>query len=330
MRKMKRYFPAILILVGLVLGGCAWLLRPLEAKLTANPTSGPAPLSVTFSAAGSTGAIVSFTLDFGDGSEPYSGTDLTVSISHTYNNPGTYTATLTVSDAQGRTAQASVTITVTAPPVASVSLGAFPASGHAPLLVGFWAQVEAAPGTRIKHVALDVDTDGTPELDSDVDFTSFNWWIYEHEYTDPGVYTATLTVTDDSTPPKSYSATVTVTVTSAPPVITEFKAEHDGDTAYEGDTLSIVSGDTVTFSFTADAANPQKIKKWSLACPGSNVPVQTVEISPIDPLTVTGLARIYSHDKVQTQTFTATLTVWDDLDNSDTAEITIEVAPAAP
>jgi len=328
MRKMKRYFPAILMVVGLVLGGCAWLLRPLEAKLTATPTSGPAPLSVTFSAAGSIGPIVSFTLNFGDGTSPYSDTDITVNISHTYNAAGTYEAVLTVQDAQGRTATDSVTITVTVPPTASVSLGAFPASGHAPLEVGFWAQVEAAPGTRIKHIALDVDTDGTPELDSDVDFTSFNWWIYEHEYTDPGVYTATLTVTDNSTPPKSYSATVTVTVTSAPPEITEFKAEHDGDTAYEGETLSIVSGDTVIFSFTADAADPRKIKKWSLACPGSNVPVQTVEIAPTDPLTVTGLDRIYTHDEVQTQTFIATLTVWDDLDHSSTAMITIEVAPA--
>ncbi len=165
MRKMKRYFPAILILVGLVLGGCAWLLRPLEAKLTANPTSGPAPLSVTFSAAGSTGAIVSFTLDFGDGSEPYSGTDLTVSISHTYNNPGTYTATLTVSDAQGRTATDSKTINVL--PGTSCSLGVTPTSGAAPLDVLFIVNAEAASGRKIVYWKLEFGDGNEVEFTAD-------------------------------------------------------------------------------------------------------------------------------------------------------------------
>ncbi|MGQ9700503.1 MAG: PKD domain-containing protein, partial [Candidatus Bipolaricaulaceae bacterium] len=104
MRKANWHLPAVLALVGLFLGGCAWLLPPLTAKLAAHPTSGHVPLSVTFSAAGSTGPITAFTLDFGDGSSPYSGTDITVNISHTYNAHGTYKAVLTVQDAQGRTA----------------------------------------------------------------------------------------------------------------------------------------------------------------------------------------------------------------------------------
>jgi PKD repeat protein len=59
----------------------------------------------------SDGAIVSYAWDLGDGSTA-SGTV----VSHTYADPGTYTATLTVIDDDGATDSAGVTITVTAPP----------------------------------------------------------------------------------------------------------------------------------------------------------------------------------------------------------------------
>ncbi len=319
MQKVKRYLPAILIGMGFLLGGCAWLLRPLEAKLTATPTSGPAPLSVTFSAAGSTGPITAFTLDFDDGSSPYSGTDITVNISHTYTTAGTYEAVLTVQDAQGRTATDSVTITVTVPPAASVSLGAFPASGPAPLWVSFWAQVEAAPGTRIKHIALDVDSDGTPEFDSDVDFTSYDWWIYEHQYTEPGEYTATLTVTDDSTPAKTYSATVTITVTSPPPEITAFTI-NGSDT----EPVEVIVDTDVTFAFQAQAGDAsRKLVKWEVS--SGDGYVATVTVPPTSTLNVT---HVYVGGYAQTGSYTASVQVWDDLGNSDTATLDVEVIEA--
>lgn len=323
MRKANRYLPAVLVLVGLFLGGCAWLLQPLTAKLAANPTSGHAPLSVTFSAAGSTGPITAFTLDFGDGSLPYSGTDITVNVSHTYKDPGTYNAVLTVQDAQGRTATDSVTITATTPPQASVSLGAFPPSGPAPLTVDFWAQVEAASGTRIKHVALDVDTDGTPEFEQDVDFTSYDWWIYVHTYPEPGEYTATLAVTDDSTPPKSYSATVTVTVTSPPPQITAFTVAGYGSDA---EPVEVTAGENVIFAFQAQAGDPsRKLVKWEIR--SGNGYVVTKDEAPTNTLNV---VHEYSGGYTQTGSYIASVKVWDDLDNSDTAEITIEVVAPAP
>lgn len=328
MRKMKRYFPAILMLVGLILGGCAWLLRPLEAKLTANPTSGPAPLSVTFSAAGSTGPIVSFTLDFGDGSAPYPGADITLPIVHTYNNSGTYTATLTVSDAQGRTATDSVTINVLTGTTASLSVS--PSNPTAGQEVTFTLQATAASSRELVSwkfwYAYTAGAD--PDEQGAVSGSTFYLILPGYAYPDPGEYTARLEVKDSAD--QVVVKTLTITVSSPPPQITEFKAEHNGDTAYEDETLSIVSGDTVTFSFTADAATSRKITKWSLSCPGSDVTVQTVEISPTDPLIVSGLPRTYTNDTAQTKSFTATLAVWDDLNNSDTATITIEVAPAAP
>lgn len=321
----------LIVALGLGLAGCAWLFPPLTAVLTATPPSGPAPLSVTFSAAGSTGPIESFTLDFeSNGTVDYTGTDITIPVNHTYNTAGTYTATLAVQDAHGRTATATKTITVTAPLATSVSLGAFPASGPAPLGVEFWANITAAPGRRIKHVALDYDGDGTPEEQADVDFENYNFLIGMYEYTDPGMYTATLTVTDDASPAQTFTATATIIVTSPPPEITEFKA-NDVSFDAEDPTLTIASGTTVTFSFEAKAAagTERKIVKWTLDTPGSNVSFQTMDVAPIASLNVTDLVREYTNDTEQTKSYTATLTVFDDINKSDTATITIKVQPAA-
>ncbi|MFD5317214.1 carbohydrate-binding protein [Streptomyces sp. NPDC127098] len=91
-------------------------LAPI-AEATADPTSGRAPLDVAFSAEGSVdpdGDTLRYTWDFGDG-----GSATGADPSHTYTQNGEYTATLTVEDATGLTATASVRITVgnTAPDV---------------------------------------------------------------------------------------------------------------------------------------------------------------------------------------------------------------------
>ncbi|MFC7387876.1 carbohydrate-binding protein [Sphaerisporangium rhizosphaerae] len=87
------------------------------AKASANKTSGPNPLAVTFSSAGSSdpeGGTLTYSWTFGDG-----GTSTAANPSHTYTTNGTYTPTLTVRDPQGLTGTASVVITVgnTAPTV---------------------------------------------------------------------------------------------------------------------------------------------------------------------------------------------------------------------
>jgi len=67
---------------------------------------GTAPLTITFDISASSdpdGEIVSFTFDFGDGSEPLEGTDITEPIEHTYETPGSYFARLTVKDNGGAT-----------------------------------------------------------------------------------------------------------------------------------------------------------------------------------------------------------------------------------
>jgi len=319
---------AVLALLGLGLTGCMWLFTPPQAVLTAGVTSGTAPLSVTFTLSGSTGQITGYTLAFGDASAPATGTDITVAVVHAYTAPGTYTATLTVQDNRGRTSSATVVITVTAPATTSVSLGALPASGPAPLDVAFWATITAASGRRIKHLKLEYG-DGEPDFEAVVDFTNYDFFLIgaDHPYADPGVYTATLTVTDDAPSPQIFTATATITVTSPPPEITEFKA--DGVNFDDPDpTLTITSGDTVTFEFEADPATGRKIKKWTLLCPGSDIPSAGEDDLAVDPLDRSGLTRTYTHTETGTQIYTSTLKVWDDVGNWDEAVINIEVDPA--
>lgn len=91
-------------------GGGGGNLNPI-AVASATPTSGNAPLTVNFDAAGSSdpnGTIVSYAWNFGNGT---SGTGITATA--VYTAGGVYTAVLTVTDNAGATGTSSVTINVT-------------------------------------------------------------------------------------------------------------------------------------------------------------------------------------------------------------------------
>ncbi|MFD8606664.1 glycosyl hydrolase [Streptomyces sp. TSRI0445] len=91
--------------------------RSPVAKAAADRTSGPTPLAVSFSSAGSAdpeGGNLTYAWDFGAGA-----TSTDPNPSHTYTTAGTYNPTLTVTDPEGLTGTASLVVTAgnTAPTV---------------------------------------------------------------------------------------------------------------------------------------------------------------------------------------------------------------------
>jgi len=102
------------------------------AAVTADVTSGPAPLTVNFDASGSSdpdqGDTLTYVWDFGDGTGPTETASATVP--HVYSTPGPFTATLTVRDNHGATsAPATIQIQVGIPLVVPQNLAVPTVSG---------------------------------------------------------------------------------------------------------------------------------------------------------------------------------------------------------
>ena len=90
---------------------------PPTAVMSATPSTGAAPLTVTFDGSGSTdsdGTVTSWAWSFGDGAN---GTG--IQTTHLYSTPGTYAASLTVTDNSGASGTATRSIVVSAPSVAA-------------------------------------------------------------------------------------------------------------------------------------------------------------------------------------------------------------------
>ncbi len=93
---------------------------PPQAAFSTNPSSGEAPLQVSFNASASSdpdGQIVSYTWDFGDGSSAQG-----MTTSHTYQSAGVYSIRLTVRDDDGESRGISHSIQVTQQTTASYSV----------------------------------------------------------------------------------------------------------------------------------------------------------------------------------------------------------------
>ena len=163
--------------------------EPPTAVASAEPQSGTAPLLVEFDGTGSSddsNDLLTYAWDFGVAGDDDTSTSATPEF--TYTTPGTYTATLTVTDEDGAQSDpATVVITVTNPPNV-VPVAAFDAdalAGTAPFSVAF----------------TDKSTDGDGQLTSWAwdfgDGTTSDQQSPEHEFTKPGQHVVTLRVTDD-------------------------------------------------------------------------------------------------------------------------------------
>jgi glucose/arabinose dehydrogenase len=92
--------------------------QPPSAHAAGTPLSGPAPLEVSFSSAGSAdpeGQPLTYRWDFGDGTS-----STAADPTHTYGESGRYTARLTTSDGNGDAISSPLTITVGSPPSATI------------------------------------------------------------------------------------------------------------------------------------------------------------------------------------------------------------------
>ena len=168
----------------------------LMANFSATPLSGMAPLEVAFSDL-STGAILSWAWDFGDG-----GTSVLQNPVHTYTNAGIYTVSLTITDSQDTDSEIKTNyIQVSGPnPVADFS--GTPTSGTSPLEVSFTDLSINA----VTSWTWDFGDGGASVLQNPV-------YIYQNA----GIYTVSLTVSGpDGT--DTEIKTDYITVSAAAPV----------------------------------------------------------------------------------------------------------------
>jgi PKD repeat protein len=154
------------------------------ASFTADPTSGVAPLDVSFNASNSSdsdGSITSYAWDFKDGA-----TGSGQTINHTFSSIGSYNVKLTVTDNEGATDSSTKTI-------------ADPTSGVAP---------------------LDVSFNASSSSDSDGSIISYTWNFGDGSngsgvttsniYENAGDYTVQLTVSDNDSASDSITMDIEV------------------------------------------------------------------------------------------------------------------------
>ena len=150
--------------------------------MSVSTLNGTSPLSVDFDGSISTddASIITYSWDFGDGN-----TSTGINASHVYVTVGTFSAVLTVTDAEGLSDMSTVEIVVDASNGSPTSISSgTPLVGTAPLTVDFTGS-GSTDDIGIISYAWDFG-DGTISYTSDP----------QHTYETIGTYTVTLTVTD--------------------------------------------------------------------------------------------------------------------------------------
>ncbi len=216
MSKRRLTLLAFLVLSSaLFLSGCGFINQSPSASFNANPTSGEVPLTVSFDATSSSdpdGMVLGYDWNFGDNH-----TDSGKTVTHTYENAGTYTVQLTAVDDKGAEDTVTKTITVSPKPSGTpeANFTASPSSGEVPLEVSFDASGSSDPDGQISSYEWDFD-DGEMGSGKTTD----------HTFDSSGAYTVRLTVTDDKGNKDSYTQEVEVT------------PKQSGDFSGVGDTVT--------------------------------------------------------------------------------------------
>ena len=217
--------------------------------------SAPEGSAVTFAGSETSGTSpLTYSWTFGDGGTA-SGS---LTPSHTYEQAGAYTATLTVTDALGRTSQSSdsVTVSLVAP---TVTIGG-PYSGTANTAIAFSGS------------ATDPST-----YDTQAGFT-YQWTFGDgstattaaasHTYASAGTYTVTLSATDKEG--STGTASTTVNVAAVAPTVT-------GVTPANGAT-NVITGTTVTVTFSG-VVDPTTVTSSTVQLLGPSSTVVSAAVS---------------------------------------------------
>jgi PKD repeat protein len=264
---------------------------PPVAEPSAEPISGQAPLLVSFDGSASRdpdGTITDYHWDFGDGTGSGG-----AQISHTYQEPGIYIVTLTVTDDHGATDSIGMEVSVTSNSVPVAVIDAWPLSGYAPLTVNLNASGSSDGDGSIVSYSWDFG-----------DNSSQTGVQAEHIYNISGNHEVILTVTDDSG--ATGSATVTVQVTAnSPPEILDFSAsptEFDNPPGKVIFSCSAVDNENDSLSYSLDFGDGSK--------PADSLPI--------------------SHNYTKAYTYDAVLTVVDGYGNEVSRSITIVVNNLKP
>ena len=305
-------------LVGLIVGVpvvdgvlTADAFGPPVANLSAIPTSGDAPLRVTFDGSESTdpyGTIASWKLSFGDGSAAAGGSGAPPQrATHTYTTPGTYTATLSVTDTNSLTGQSLATVVVSTPPPVppTAILGMDAGSGGVPLAETFDGASSTDTGGTITSWDLSYG-DGT----SDATGSGVPPGAISHMYMTVGTYAAKLSVTDSQGLVGQASAKVVAGAGSSSSLMSQLGVDTGSGPAPLGETFDGAGSTDIGGTITS----------WRLSF-GDDTPDQSGNGTP-----PASIAHIYGN----AGTFTATLSITDSKAVTASGRVAIMVAPAPP
>ena len=234
------------------------------AKISATPVAGCAPLGVSFNDASTGGAATNWNWNFGGIPPDVSpATSNTRSAAVIYTKPGTYTVTLTVSNASGSSVATPVTITVFPAPVADFAVSK--ATGCYPTSIGFTDKSNAGgvPGASLVSWLWDF-ADGS--LDSIQNPT--------HLYKTGGTFTVTLYVKNN------YGCKGNSSIISVPAIVLA-----NGVTPNYSTTLENSCQIPLNATFTNQTTGPANLSYiWDF---GDGTP-QSATPSPVHPYTAAG------------------------------------------
>jgi PKD repeat protein len=226
------------------------LVPTLTAVASASPTSGRAPLKVTFTGSVRGGvAPCTYSWRYGDG-----GKSSDLSPTHTYNASGNYTAKFWVNDSASHSVGSMVAVTVTAP-IPRPNITSFTVS-PASVVVG--GNVTFSVSVTGGMLPLNYSYSNLP-----TGCKSSNTTHLLCSPTGAGKFRTVVTVTDSERRTVNASATLNVTVPIGPPTITSFAASP----------ASIVLGDSTTLTVEATGGTtPYSISYFDLppGCLSSN------------------------------------------------------------